>query len=158
MIRYFVAAAVALAMLLGTVPQANAETYTLKIATVAPNDTPWATLLSLYKRNVETASGGRIKVKTYLGGNMGDENATVRMTARGRLQGVGASTGAVASLVPELNALEVPFMFRSGKEADYVLDKFLLAPMEKLFRKRGLVLCFWSENGFRHFGSRFAIK
>jgi TRAP-type C4-dicarboxylate transport system substrate-binding protein len=27
--------------------------------------------------------------------------------------------------------------------------------MEKLFRERGLVLCFWSENGFRHFGTRF---
>jgi len=46
-------------------------------------------------------------------------------------------------------------MFRNAKEADYVLDKKLLQPMEKLFRDRGLVLVFWSENGFRHFGSRF---
>ncbi len=134
---------------------ASAEPYTLKIATVAPKDTPWEQLLSLYKRNVAAASNGRIKIKLYLGGNMGDENSTVRMTARGRIQGVGASTGAVASLVPELNAIEVPFMFRSAKEADYVLDKKLTGPMEKLFRERGLVLCFWSENGFRHFGSRF---
>jgi TRAP-type C4-dicarboxylate transport system substrate-binding protein len=145
----------ALAITLTGAGHADAQQYTLKIATVAPKDTPWESLLQLYKRNVEKASNGAIKVKVYLGGNMGDENSTVRMTARGRLQGVGASTGAVASLVPELNALEVPFMFRSAKEADYVLDKKLTIPMEKLFRDRGLVLGFWSENGFRHFGSRF---
>lgn len=131
----------------------RAETYTLKLATVAPKGTPWAKLLRKFKRAVESKSSGRIKVKLYLGGTMGDENATVRQVARGRIQGVGVSTGAMATLVPELNVVEIPFMFRSAKEADYVLDKKLTKPMEKLFRERGLVLGFWSENGFRHFGS-----
>src|SRR5262245_53167552 len=70
----------------------------MKIATVAPDKTPWADLLKDYKKNVEAASKGRIKVRVFLGGTMGDENETVRMTARAELQGVGASTGAVASL------------------------------------------------------------
>lgn len=131
---------------------ASAETE-LKLATVAPKGTPWADLLVQFKANVEKASKGEIKVKVFLGGTMGDENATVLMTQRGRLQGVGASTGALASLIPELDAVEIPFMFRSAAEADYVLDKKLLAPMEKLFAERGMVLGFWSENGFRHFGS-----
>ena len=43
-------------------------------------------------------------------------------------------------------------MFRGFREADYIMDKVLLVPMEQLFRHRGLVLGFWSENGFRHFG------
>jgi TRAP-type C4-dicarboxylate transport system substrate-binding protein len=138
---------------------ASAETYTLQIATVAPKKTPWAELLKLYKANVEKASNGRIKVKVFYGGTRGDENSAVRKVAAGDIQGVGASTGAVASLVPELNAVEVPFLFRSHREADYVMDNKLLAPMEKLFRKRGLVLGFWSENGYRHFGSSWgAIK
>lgn len=131
----------------------RAETHTLKIASVAPKGTPWAKLLINFKRAVESKSSGRIKVKLYLGGTMGDENSTVRQAARGRIQGVGVSTGSMATLVPELNAVEIPFMFHSAKEADYVLDKKLTEPMEKLFRERGLVFGFWSENGFRHFGS-----
>ncbi len=134
-------------------PVAAEKTYTLKIATVAPEGTPWAELLKLYQRRVKKASNGRIKVKVYLGGTLGDENATVRKTKRGHIQGVGASTGAVASLVPELNVVEIPFMFRGFGEADYILDNVLLEPMEKAFADRGLVLGFWSENGFRHFGS-----
>ena len=134
-------------------PVAAQSTHTLEIATVAPKKTPWAELLEIYKRSVEKASGGRIKVKIFYGGTRGDENAVVRKTVAGDLQGAGCSTGAVASVVPELDAVEIPFMFRSHREADYVLDKKLLKPMEKLFRERGLVLGFWSENGFRHFGS-----
>lgn len=151
-----VLAVLASVLLLGasmTPARAEDKTYTLKIATVAPEGTPWANLLQLYKKNVEKKSGGRIKVKVYLGGTLGDELETVRKVARGHVQGVGASTGAVASLVPELNVVEIPFMFRSFKEADYILDNVLLQPMEALFRDRGLVLGFWSENGFRHFGS-----
>jgi tripartite ATP-independent transporter DctP family solute receptor len=132
---------------------AAAEEYTVKLATVAPDGTPWAEALKMYKGAVEKASGGRLKVKVYLGGTQGDELEMVRKTSRGHIQGVGASTGAVASLVPELNAIEIPFLFRSFAEADHILDDVLLAPMEKLFRDRGLVLAFWSENGFRHFGS-----
>jgi TRAP-type C4-dicarboxylate transport system substrate-binding protein len=150
-------AAVLGAFLVGSIAQAGVafagESHTLKIATVAPEGTPWAELLKLYKRRVEDGSGGRIKVKVYLGGTMGDEIEAVRKASRGHIQGVGASTGAVAALVPELNVVEIPFMFRSFREADHILDNVLLAPMEALFRERGLVLGFWSENGFRHFGS-----
>lgn len=133
---------------------ASADTHTLEIGTVAPPKTPWAELLKLYKTNVEKASKGRIKVKVFYGGTRGDENSLVRKIAAGKnMQGAGTSTGALASVVPELNAVEVPFMFRDHREADYVMDCKLLSPMEKLFADRGLVLAFWSENGFRHFGS-----
>jgi TRAP-type transport system periplasmic protein len=154
MVRHLLFAAAFAVVISGAPETSRAETHTLKIATVAPKGTPWASLLTTFKANVEKASGKRLRVRVFLGGTMGDENATVRETARGRLEGVGASTGAVASLVPELNAVEIPFMFRSAREADYVLDRVLLEPMEELFRERGLVLGFWSENGFRHFGSK----
>jgi TRAP-type transport system periplasmic protein len=146
------------ALALSAVPAAAEDKFELKIATVAPDKTPWAALLKDYKTAVEKASNGRIKVRVFLGGTMGDENETVRMTARGQLTGVGASTGAVASLVEELSAIEIPFLFKNANEADYVLDKFLLVPMEEKFRAKGLVLGFWSENGFRHFGAGFPIK
>lgn len=150
------ALAVGVSSLAGLRP-ATAETYELKIATVAPDRTPWADLLKEYKTNVERASKGRILVRVFLGGTMGDENETVRMTARGELSGVGASTGAVATLVEDLAAIEIPFLFDNASEADYVLDKYLLAPMEARFRTKDLVLVMWSENGFRHFGANFPI-
>jgi TRAP-type C4-dicarboxylate transport system substrate-binding protein len=150
-------AALALVGLLSARPAAAQETYELKIATVAPDKTPWADLLKEYKKKVEAASKGRIKVRIFLGGTMGDENETVRMAARGEISGVGASTGAVASLVEELMAIEIPFLFNNAQEADFVLDKYLAKPMNEKFRAKGLVLVMWSENGFRHFGASFPV-
>lgn len=148
------AACLSLLSLDGTTRAADSK-FTLKIGTMAPAGTPWSKLLESFKKRVETASGGRIDVKIYLGGKAGDENEMVKKTGRGHLQAVAASTGALASLVPELNAIELPFLFRGFGEADYVLDQVLTPKMDKLFRDRGLVFGFWSENGFRHFGTNF---
>ncbi len=138
-------------------PAAADPLYTLKIASVAPEGTPWASGVTDFKAAIEASSGGRILVRPFLGGVLGDENETVQACQRGQIQGVGASTGALASIVPELNVLELPFLFKSADEADFVLDTVILASVEKSFRDRGLILGFWSENGYRCFGTRYGI-
>lgn len=136
---------------LGT--KASAQEFTMKVATIAPDDTPWSELLRRYEKAVEEKSGGRINVKIFLGGALGDENETVIKCKRGQVQAVAASTGAIASQVPELNVLELPYLFRSGEEADYIIDNVLTEPLEKALRQYGLQLVMWSENGFRQFGT-----
>lgn len=131
-----------------------AEEFVMKIASVAPDNTPWSEMLKHYKKKVEERSGGRIKIKVFLGGTLGDENTTVTKCLRGHIQAVGASTGALASQIPELNVVELPYLFRSFAEADHVIDNVIAQPMGALFEKYGLVLGFWSENGFRHFGTK----
>jgi TRAP-type transport system periplasmic protein len=142
------------ALAVGVAGVAQAEEIVLKIATVAPKDTPWDMLLREYKKAVEAKTGGRVKVKLYLGGTLGDENETVLKCKRGQIQGVGASSGAIASQVPEINVVELPYLFRTFKEADEVIDKVLTPALEPVFREYGLVLAFWGENGFRHFGTK----
>lgn len=159
-LRHSIHAAVAALALgtLGSLVASDADaaaTYTVKIASVAPEGTPWASGVTEFKKQIEASSAGRVAVRPFLGGVLGDENETVQACQRGQIQGVGASTGAIASIVPELNVLELPFLFKSEAEADYVLDTTILATVEKSFRDRGLVLGFWSENGYRSFGTRY---
>ncbi len=138
----------------GTPPAKVAPEFVLKIASVAPDKTPWAELLKRYKKQVEARSNGRIGVKIYLGGQLGDENESLIKCKRGQIQGVGASTGAIASQVPEINVLEIAFLFRNAREADHVIDTVLSEPMSAIMKDYGFVLGFWSENGFRHFGTK----
>jgi tripartite ATP-independent transporter DctP family solute receptor len=135
--------------------EAQSPATTLKIASVAPEGTPWADGLTQFKKQVEADTKGAVTVRTFLGGVLGDENESVQATQRGQIQGVGASTGAIASIVPELAVLELPYLFKSEAEADYVLDKVVLSTLETAFRNKGLVLGFWSENGYRSFGSNW---
>lgn len=142
---------------LGMAPAAAAEPVTIKLATVAPDGSPWAVALKTFKERAEAAAPGKLKVKLFVGGALGDENETVLAVKRGQIQAVGASTGALASQVPELAVTELPYVFRDFAEVDHVLGSVIKADIAKLCADRGLTFGFWSENGFRSFGGKFKV-
>lgn len=126
-----------------------------KLATVAPDGTPWTDQLMQLKVRLEKESAGSLKLESYVGGALGDENVTAADCKRGAIQLWGGSTGALASLIPEFNLFELPYLFRSVEEADYVLDEVLLGDVKALLQKRGFEFLFWAENGYRNFGTKF---
>lgn len=148
--------AAALTLLLApAAAQAEDKVYVIKMATVAPEGSPWHDSLSRIEKKWTAASNGRLKLRPFLGGKLGDENQTIAETKRGNIQMVGASIGAIASVVPEVGFLELPFLFRNLDEADYVLDTVIGPDLEKVFEDRGFKLLMWSENGYRNFGSNW---
>jgi TRAP-type transport system periplasmic protein len=128
---------------------------TLKLATIAPEGTPWAEQVSQYKAHVESAAKGRLRIKPFLGGALGDENQTVAECRRGAIALWGGTTGALATSVPEISVLELPCLLRGPEEADQILDKVLAEDLRQRLAARGFVLLFWSENGFRSFGTKW---
>ena len=131
--------------------------FVYKGATVAPSNTPWSALLKKYKKDVRKGSKKRIKAKVYVGGTKGDEQSIVRQVAKGKLQFAGVSMGAMAILVPELDIFELPYLFESYQEVDHVLDA-VRPDVEKLLEAKGFKLIIYSENGFRSFGTKRAVK
>jgi tripartite ATP-independent transporter DctP family solute receptor len=150
------AAGAAAAVLLPRRRARAADSFVLKLASVAPDGTPWAEQLSIYKQRVEAESKGRLKIKPFLGGALGDENQTIGECRRGAIALWGGTTGALATSVPEISVLELPYLFKDAAQADHVLDKVLGDEMKQRLVARGFVPLFWSENGFRSFGTKWA--
>lgn len=134
--------------------QVFAAPLAVKFATIAPQGTPWADSLEDIKKRVATESKDTIKVKTFLGGQLGGELEILQKVRRGQVEGGGLTCGAMSAVIPELDVLEIPFLFESSEEADYVLDNYLLTPFEKLFAEKGFVLLTWAENGWRSIGHK----
>lgn len=126
---------------------------TLKFGTLAPDNTPWSKLLQDFKKQVEEKSAGKVKIKIYLDGKQGDERAMLQKMRFGQLTGGGFSTGGMAAVVPELQILELPFLFDNNDESDFVMDKVLLADLTAAMEKKGLFLFCWAENGWFDFGT-----
>ncbi|MFW5875909.1 MAG: TRAP transporter substrate-binding protein [Myxococcota bacterium] len=144
------AALSALVVVGGGAPPADAqETFVMKVATVAPDGTPWEKQLRKFKKRIEKRTDGRVRVKMFMGGSLGGEKALVRRTAQGSIQVFGGSTAALGSLVPELNVIESPFLFDSTSDADRKLDGAAKKTVAKLVAKHGFQFGFWAENGFR---------
>lgn len=124
----------------------------VRLSTVAPRGTPWAEQMNRLKDSLESQSGGRLDVRTYLGAAEG-EVSLARQCKDGALEGVGVSTGAIATLVPQLGVFELPFLFDSLEQADDVIDNHLFDSIEEVLRANGFQLYIFSENGFRNFST-----
>lgn len=138
----------------GTRAQDGTEPIELKIATVAPEGTPWEKQLRTLKRHIETESAGRIKVRLFMGGSLGGEKTLVRRTASGSIQCFAGSTAALGSVVDELNVIESPYLFNNAGEADRVLDGAARPLVETALRGGGFRFALWAENGFRSWFTR----
>jgi len=158
--RRFVQGSTAAAASTFFIGRARAEEpeFVAKVATVAPPGTPWAKQLRKLKKTIKEQTEGRIKVKTYLGGALGGEEATIEATKRGTIQIWGGSAGALSSALPEINCLELPYLFESEKTADRVLDDVIREDLDRLLWDRGYKLMFFSENGYRSIGSSFPVQ
>lgn len=130
-----------------------ADPVKFKIATIAPDGTPWALLLNKFKKQVRKESNKELLPKVYLNGIKGDEQSIVRQVYKGSLQMGGVSTGALSTIVPDMDILELPYAFPDFATADQVLDS-VRPTVEALLNEKGLTLLMYSENGYRSFATK----
>ena len=69
----------------------------IKLGTLAPNGSTWHTLLKEMGQKWEAASGGKVKLRIYPGGVLGNEGDMVKKMRIGQLQ---ASALTVVHVVP----------------------------------------------------------
>lgn len=133
---------------------AAAQPFEMKIATVAPEGTPWEKQLRALKTHIEGNSAGRIKVRLFMGGSLGGEKAIARRVVSGNVQCYGGSTAALGSIVPEMNLVEAPYLFDNFDQADHALDGAAKPLVTAALSKRGFAFGAWAENGFRSWFTR----
>ncbi|MCX8112622.1 MAG: TRAP transporter substrate-binding protein DctP [Bacteroidia bacterium] len=126
----------------------------LRVVSMVPYDSPWEEALNEYIKAVERSIGpGKVSFRKFLSGQVGGEVEMVRNVRMG-IQEVGMfSIGAMAEglSMPELLVLEMPFLFESDEEVDYVMDA-LFEEFKRRLLEKDIVLVFWGVNGWRHFG------
>lgn len=127
--------------------RAGAASITIKIATIAPEGSTWMDVSHEYENYVKEHTNGAVKFTMYAGGVMGDEPEVIRKIKLGQLQAGGFSGMGLGKVVPEVRVLELPLLFKTYDEVDYVLGK-LDKTLRKLFDDKGFVLLGWAEQGF----------
>jgi len=128
---------------------AGANAATIKIATIAPDGTAWMREMRTAGEAIKTKTDGRVEMKFYPGGVMGDDATVLRKMKIGQLQG-GAFTGGEASiLTKDAQVYSLPFMFRS--EDEIAKARLKLDPLLKQeFAKAGYELLGVSGGGFAY--------
>lgn len=121
----------------------------LKIATIAPDGSAWMQEMRKGGDEISRRTAGRVTFKFYPGGSMGSDRNVLRKIRAGQLQGGLLTGGALADIYPDAQLYNLPLLFRSYDELDYVrarMDKVIAQGLDQ----HGFVTFGFSDGGFAY--------
>lgn len=116
-----------------------------------PADYPTVAATGWFAEQIEQRTGGRVRIRQYPGGQLGEEKDTLELTIFGGIDINRVSIAPLNAIAPETFVPTLPFLFRSE---DHMRRAMAGAPGEAVFaalEQHGLVgLCYY-ESGSRSF-------
>jgi TRAP-type transport system periplasmic protein len=143
--------------LAATATVAAADPAELRIATLAPSGSTWSKLLAKGTAAIEEKTNKAVTIKWYEGGSQGDERDFVRKIGLGQLDGAAVTAVGLSMIDESVRVLELPRMFASVEEMDYVAGK-MWPQFQKKFEKAGYKLVDRGEIGWVYFYSKDKIE
>lgn len=135
----------------------SANAATLKVATLTPEGSQWMRDMRAGAKEIHERTEGRVQIKFYGGGVMGNDTKVLGKIRIGALQGGAFTPGALTDIYPDLNLYGMPLVFDSEEEATYVrkrMDDTLAAGLEEA----GFVSFGFAAGGFAHVMSNTPVS
>jgi TRAP-type C4-dicarboxylate transport system substrate-binding protein len=126
----------------------------IRLATLAPKGSSYYQILQAMGEKWRQAPGGGASLTIFPDGSMGGEGDMVRRMRVGQLQAGMLTVVGLSEIDPSVSALQnLPMMFRSLDEVDYIRQKLSPSIEKKLLDKGFVVLC-WGDSGWVRFFSK----
>jgi len=121
MVLYCLALVMALTPLLVDAPRAFGQSITLRIAhTTAPSH-PYTTMAQKLAEQAKAKSNGAMNMTIHPSSQLGGERDLMEGLQLGTVDMMSCSLGVAATFVPELNLMNLPFLFRDAKHYSEVV-------------------------------------
>ena len=130
---------------------------TLKVATITPEGSQWMSDMRAGAEEILERTDGRVRIKFYGGGVMGNDAKVLGKIRIGALQGGAFTPGALIDIYPDLNLYGMPLVFNSEEEAAFVrerMDDMLAAGLEEA----GFVSFGFAAGGFANVMSNSPVS
>jgi len=132
-----------LALALGSV----ASAATLKIATVTPEGSQWMKDMRESAKEIKERTDGRVQIKYYGGGVMGNDAKVLGKIRIGNLHGGAFTPSALQKIYPDISLYGLPLTFDSNEEVAYVRSRLDQTIMDGL-EEAGFVSFGFAAGGF----------
>lgn len=132
------------------------KTIKIKLATLAPDGSPWYELLVEMGEEWREATDGEVILKIYPGGVAGDERDMIRKMRIGQLHAAAVTIEGLTEISPNMNVFYIPMLVDSFKELDEIRTQLLPELTEDL-EKNGFKLLNWADVGWAYWFTREPI-
>jgi TRAP-type C4-dicarboxylate transport system substrate-binding protein len=123
---------------------------TIKLGTLAPEGSPWHEIMIDMVAAWKQASGGTVEVRIYPGGVVGDEPDMVRKMRVGQLHAAALTGAGLSEIATEIRALQMPMMFASDDELEYVRNG-VGGRLEAILESKGFKVLTWGDAGWVYY-------
>jgi tripartite ATP-independent transporter DctP family solute receptor len=132
---------------------AGAQAKVLKVAEVQPAGYPTVVALEHMGEKLKQATDGRLEMRVYAGGVLGDEDQTLQQVQLGAIDMIRVSLAPVTTIAPETSVLTLPFIFRDEDHMHKVLDGSVGEQIVNKFNNdpnTRMVFLGWTDAGTRN--------
>lgn len=143
-------------MLVSVASMAMAKTVKLKLSEVHAGGYPTTMADQEFARLVKERTNGRVVIDVFFGGTLyGSESEAIEAMVIGELDFARVSASPVAEFVPEINAIQLPYLYKNADHMWAVLDGKIGQDMLNKIQssKSGLIGLCWYDAGSRNFYS-----
>ena len=129
----------------------------LRFATLAPDGSPWMREMRAAAAEVEKQTNGRVKVRFFPGGVMGNDVVVLRKIRLGQLHGAVLTSSELSTVNPDAPIYSLPFTFSNWDQVDRArkeVDPLLASG----FEQNGMYMLGASGVGFAYLMSTRPIK
>lgn len=149
MLRRVIIMLAAFALTLGAATTARAETTTLRVATLAPRESPWGKVFNAWQKGIKEKSNGALEIQFFYGNTQGDEVAMVGKMRTRQLDGAAITATGLAQIYKHVLVLQLPGLYREWGSLDNA--RRTMRPMlDAEFEKQGFKILGWGDVGIAH--------
>jgi tripartite ATP-independent transporter DctP family solute receptor len=147
--RSLLLSAIASLTLMGLSATASAQ-QRLRVAGNFPMDHTATKVMEIFKKEVETRTKGELQIDLFPNMQLGGASENVDQVRSGTVFAIVTSVAYFTRVVPEYEAVSLPFLFNSRDAAFRVMDGPVGKQIDERMDKKGFVSLGYGELGFRH--------
>jgi tripartite ATP-independent transporter DctP family solute receptor len=128
----------------------DSTTY-FRLAEIHPPDHPTTQADQEFARLVEEKTQGRIVIKVYDNQKLGTEKEVIEQVQFGGIDFARLSTSTIAEIAPQLNVLQLPYIYRDSDHMWMVLNSHIGDYLLASIKEQKLIGFTWFDAGARNF-------
>lgn len=130
----------------------------LRYADNQPQDYPTTRAAEYFAQLVQERTQGRIRIRVYSNGELGDENSVLEQVQFGGIDFTRVSLGTLSDVFPDAEIYQLPYLYHDADHMWRVLDGPIGDDFLASVRKAGVVGLSWFDAGSRSFYTRTKIE
>ena len=147
MVRRVLLVIVTLALWMSVPAVAHATVY--KVGTLAPKESPWGQVFSVWQKAVKERTNGGLELQFFWNGQQGDEVAMVGKMRTGQLDGAAITATGLAQIYKNVLVLQMPGLFPTWEKLDKARNA-MRPKFDAEFESAGFKILGWGDVGIAH--------